>query len=143
MTTKVHAVTNGLGNSLRFLLSSGNRNDVCMAQALLESFALKGKLFWSTRGMTAISLSTGWKNGAGSWSFPAASTQSLPEIQTGTHTRSAILWKIYSSNSKTIAVLLPDMRRRPSIFMLLSALLVSLFGYFDGFKTGSRNMPGI
>ena len=32
LTTKVHAVTDGLGNPLRFLLSSQNRNDICMAQ---------------------------------------------------------------------------------------------------------------
>ncbi|MFQ7107805.1 MAG: hypothetical protein ACLS9Y_12465 [Ruthenibacterium lactatiformans] len=43
MTTKVHAVTDGLGNPLRFLLSSGNRNDICVAQALLEPFDLNGK----------------------------------------------------------------------------------------------------
>ena len=30
--------------SIAYLLSSGNRNDICMAQALLESFDLNGKL---------------------------------------------------------------------------------------------------
>ena len=44
MTTKVHVVTDGLGNLLRFLLSIGNRNDICMAQALLKPFDLKSKL---------------------------------------------------------------------------------------------------
>ena len=34
LTTKVHAVTDELGNPLRFLLSGGKRNDICMAQAL-------------------------------------------------------------------------------------------------------------
>ena len=42
LTTKVHAVTDGLGNSLRFLLSGGNLHDICMAQELLESFDLSG-----------------------------------------------------------------------------------------------------
>lgn len=88
--------------------------------------------------MTATSLSAGWKNEAGSWSFPAASTQGIPDLQTGIHTRSAILWRICSSSSKITAVLPPDMRRRPSIFMLLSALPVPLFGYSDSFKTDSR-----
>ena len=50
MTTKVHAVTDGLGNPLRFLLSSGNRNDICMAQALLEAFDLNGKLILADKG---------------------------------------------------------------------------------------------
>ncbi|MFR1358393.1 MAG: transposase [Ruthenibacterium lactatiformans] len=50
MTTKVHAVTDGLGNPLRFLLSSGNRNDICMAQTLLEPFDLRGKLIPADKG---------------------------------------------------------------------------------------------
>ena len=29
LTTKVHVVTDGLGNPLRFLLSGGNRDDIC------------------------------------------------------------------------------------------------------------------
>ena len=41
---KAHTVTDGLGHSLRFLLSHGNRNDICMVQALLEYFDLNGKL---------------------------------------------------------------------------------------------------
>lgn len=50
MTTKVHAVPDGLGNPLRFLLPSGTRNDICMAQALLESFDLNGKLILADKG---------------------------------------------------------------------------------------------
>ena len=50
MTTNVHAVTDGLGNPSCFLLSSGNRDDICMAQALLESFTLNGKLIWADKG---------------------------------------------------------------------------------------------
>ena len=50
MTTKVHAVTDGLGNPLRFLLSTGNRHDICMAQELLESFDLNGKIILADKG---------------------------------------------------------------------------------------------
>ena len=50
MTTKVHAGTDVLGNPLHFLLSSGNRNDICVAQALLESFDLNGKLILADKG---------------------------------------------------------------------------------------------
>ena len=35
---------------MRFLLSSGNRNDICMAQTLLEPFELKGKLILADKG---------------------------------------------------------------------------------------------
>ena len=60
MTTKVHAVTDGLGNPLRFLLSCGNRNDISMAQALLEPFGLSGRLILADKGdMTEINSFTG------------------------------------------------------------------------------------
>jgi transposase len=50
LTTKVHAVTDGLGNPLHFVLSSGNRNDIGMAQTLLEPFDLRGKLILADKG---------------------------------------------------------------------------------------------
>ena len=66
-----------------------------------------------------------------------------PGKQTGTRTKSVIWWKTFSSSWKTTAVLPPDlppdMRRKHSIFTLLSVLPVSLFGYFDGFKTDYRH----
>ena len=50
LTTKVHVVTDGLGNPLRFLLSGGNRNDICLAREILEPFALTGKLILADKG---------------------------------------------------------------------------------------------
>lgn len=50
LTTKVHEVTDELGNPLRFLLSSGNCNDICMVQALLEPFDLMEKLILADKG---------------------------------------------------------------------------------------------
>lgn len=43
-------MTDGLGNPLRFVLSSGNRNDICLAQTLLEPFDLRGKLILADKG---------------------------------------------------------------------------------------------
>lgn len=43
-------VTDGLGNPLRFLLTGGNRNDVCVAKELLESIDLTGKMFLEDKG---------------------------------------------------------------------------------------------
>jgi len=43
LTTKVHAVVDGLGNPLHFLLSPGMRNDIVYAQTLLAPFDLRGK----------------------------------------------------------------------------------------------------
>ena len=50
LSIKVHAVTDGPRNPLHFLLSGGNRNDICMAQELLEPFDLTGKLILADRG---------------------------------------------------------------------------------------------
>jgi len=43
-------VTDGLGNPLKFILSSGNRNDICLAQDLLETFDLQNKLIIADKG---------------------------------------------------------------------------------------------
>ena len=43
LSTKVHAIVDGLGNPLHFLLSPGTRNDIVYAQLLLEPFDLDGK----------------------------------------------------------------------------------------------------
>jgi hypothetical protein len=43
-------VVDGIGNPLNFILSSGNRNDICLAQELLESFDLQGKLIIAHKG---------------------------------------------------------------------------------------------
>ena len=43
-------LTDGLGNPLHFLLSSGNRNDICLAREILEPFELTGKLVLADKG---------------------------------------------------------------------------------------------
>lgn len=43
-------MTDGLGNPLHFILSSGNRNDICLARELLEPFDLCGKLIIADKG---------------------------------------------------------------------------------------------
>ena len=43
LTTKVHAVVDGLGNPLYFKLSPGTRNDIVYAQEILDNFDLTGK----------------------------------------------------------------------------------------------------
>jgi len=43
LTTKVPAVTDGLGNPLSFLLSPGTRNDIVYAREILEPFDLTDK----------------------------------------------------------------------------------------------------
>lgn len=43
-------VTDGFRNPLHFLLSSGNCNDICIAQSLLEPFDLKDKMILADKG---------------------------------------------------------------------------------------------
>ena len=50
MTTKVHAVVDGLGNPLRLMLSPGNRNDICCARELLEPYDLQGRYVIADKG---------------------------------------------------------------------------------------------
>lgn len=64
MTTKVHAVTDGLGNPLRFMLSRGNCNDICMAKELLEGFDLRGKLILADKGYDSNKF-VKWAQGCG------------------------------------------------------------------------------
>jgi len=42
--------TDGLGNSSRFLLAGGNRNDICMAKKGLEPLNLPGKIVLADKG---------------------------------------------------------------------------------------------
>lgn len=50
MTTKVHAIVDGLGNPLRLMLSPGNRNDICYARELLEPYDLRGRYVIADKG---------------------------------------------------------------------------------------------
>lgn len=50
LSTKAHAVVDGLGNPLRVLLTLGNCNGICYAQKLLEPFGLRGKYIIADKG---------------------------------------------------------------------------------------------
>lgn len=50
MTTKIHAVVDGLGNPLHFMLTPGNVNDITVAGELLASFSLDGKMILTYKG---------------------------------------------------------------------------------------------
>ena len=135
-------VTDGLGNPLRFLLSRGNRSDIGMAQELLNPFDLSGKLVLADKGYDSDKLSDWIKGRGGITVIPSRRSARHPrkidwDVYKERHLN-AISLKIYFSNSKIIAVSLPGMKRRLSIFMPLFHLPVFWFGYFDGFKTLSR-----
>lgn len=94
--------------------------------------------FWQIRGTTATSWPIGSKAVVESPLYQAGVQPGIRERLIGMFIKNAISLKIYFSNSKIIAVSLPGMKRRLSIFMPLFHLPVFWFGYFDGFKTLSR-----
>src|SRR5699024_1684058 len=86
LTTKVHVVTDGLGNPLRFLLSRGNRSDIGMAQELLNPFDLSGKLVLADKGYDSDKLSD-WIKGRGGITV-------IPSRRSARHPRK-IDWDVY------------------------------------------------
>ena len=98
MTTKVHAVTDGLGNPLSFLLSRGNRNDICVAQALLEPFDLNGKLILADKGYDSDKFVRWLEERGGIVVIPSRIIAKHPR-KTDWHTyKSVIWWKTLSSS---------------------------------------------
>ena len=93
--------------------------------------------FWQIKVTTVTSCLTGSKAVVELPLYQAGVQPGIRERLIGMFIKNAISLKIYFSNSKIIAVSLPGMKRRLSIFMPLFHLPVFWFGYFDGFKTGS------
>ena len=131
---------------MRFLLSRGNRSDIGMAQELLSPLDLSGKLVLADKGYDSDKLSD-WIKGRGGITV-------IPSRRSARHPRK-IDWDIYKErhlienlflklkNHRRFSTryekkALPGMKRRLPIFMPLFLLPVFWFGYFDGFKTGSR-----
>ena len=86
MTTKVHVVTDGLGNPLRFLLSSGNTSDIRMAQHLLEPFDLSGKWILADKGYDSDKFAD--------WLKVHGGTAVIPSRRSAKHPRK-IDWDVY------------------------------------------------
>ena len=84
-------VTDGLGNPLRFLLSGGNRNDICLAREILEPFALTGKLILADKGYDSDKFVRWIKERGGIPAIPSPVTvQGIQGTRTGIHTKNVI-----------------------------------------------------
>lgn len=71
---------------MRFLLTSGNRNDICVAQALLEPFDLTGKLILADKGYDSDKFVR--------WVEQRGGTAVIPSRMTARHPRT-IDWHTY------------------------------------------------
>jgi transposase len=119
LTTKVHAVVDGLGNPLRFILFSGNRNDICLAQTLLEPFDLQGKLI-----LIVV--------------IPSRAIAKHPrDIDRHIYNESHLIENLFLKfkNHRRFAT---RYEKALPLFLPLLTLLLLLFGYFDGLHTHSR-----
>ena len=109
-----------------------------MAQALLEPFDLRGRLILADKGYDSDKFVRWVEERGGIVVIPSRANTKHPR-QTDWHTYKErhLVENLFLKlkNNRRFATRL---RRRPSIFVLLSALPVPLFGYFDGFKTDSR-----
>lgn len=126
-----------IGNPLRFMLSSGNCNDICMAQTPLEPLALNGRHILADKGYDNEKFVGRLEKRDGIVVIPGRMSTKHP-LETDWHTYKErhLVEKLFLK-FKTTAVLPPDMKRRHFVFRLLSALPVSLLGYFDGFHPTS------
>ena len=79
-------VTDGLGNPLRFLLSSGNTSDIRMAQHLLEPFDLSGKWILADKGYDSDKFAH--------WLKVHGGTAVIPSRRSAKHPRK-IDWELY------------------------------------------------
>ena len=79
-------VTDGLGNLLRFLLSCRNQSDIGMAQELLSSLDLSGKLVLADKGYDSDKLSN--------WIKSCGGITVIPSRRSAKHPRK-IDWDVY------------------------------------------------
>lgn len=131
MTTKVHAVVDGLGNPLRLMLSPGNRNDICCARELLEPYDLQGRYVIADKGYDSDSFVEWLKKRGAIVVIPSRRTARRPRkidrhIYMERHLVENLFLKL-----KVIAVFLPDMKNEPILFSLSLFSLLFLFGLLE------------
>ena len=134
MTTKVHAAADGLGNPLRFLLSSGNRNDICMAQTLLEPFDLNGKLILADKGYDSDKFIHWLEEQGGIAVIPSRITEKDPrKTDWYTYKERHLVENLFLKlkNNRRFAT---RYEKKAFYFRAVVCLACTLSGYFDGFK---------
>lgn len=101
-STKVHTLTDALGNPLEFVLTGGQASDIGQAETLLALTPRQATRPLSATGaMTAMRSSRPSGTGAWRWLFLRAAIAPRPARVTGLFTRNAILLSAYSIKSKT------------------------------------------
>ena len=123
-------MTDGFGNPLRFVLSSGNRNDICLAQALLEPFDLHGKLIIADKGYDSDKLVRWIEERGGIVVIPSRVTAKSPRdtdwhIYKERHLVENLFMKL--KNRRRFATRYDKMAASFMAVVLVAAILVWLF----------------
>ena len=78
LNTKLHAIVDGLGNPVKFLLSAGNDNDCVHAIELLENVELRGSNVLADRAYGAQSIREYISEHGANYVIPPQSNVSTP-----------------------------------------------------------------
>ena len=119
-------MVDGLGNPLKFILSSGNRNDICLAQTLLEDFDLRDKLIIADKGYDSDKFISWIEERGGIVVIPSRITAKNPrEIDKHTYNERHLVENLFlkMKNNRRFAT---RYEKRACSFMALTLLAAAL-----------------
>ena len=108
LNTKLHAIVDGLGNPVEFLLSAGNDNDCVHAIELLENVELRGSNVLADRAYGAQSIREYISERGANYVIPPQSNVSNPWPVDWYLCKERHLIECFSRKSSGFAELLPD-----------------------------------
>ena len=125
MNTKLHAIVDGLGNPVEFMLSAGNDHDSLHAVELLEKVKISGSKVLADRAYGAKTIRAYISEQGASYVIPPQSNVSEP--WPGGYIKGVIWLSASSKNSNGFAGLPPGMTSWILLFSLLFTWHPSLF----------------
>ena len=139
--TKLHAVVDGLGNPVEFLLSAGNDHDSVHAVELLEKVRIRGSAVLADRAYGARAIREYISAHGASYVIPPQSNVSNPWPVDWHLYKERHLVECFSRKSSGFAESPPDMTSRMLPSWPLCILPPSLFCCFSTISTFFRTSP--
>jgi len=130
LTTKIHAIVDGLGNPVVFLLFPGNEHDFTHAVEVLKKLKLRATMFWATELMIHRKSGSILQAMGSVTPFHQEAMPPIPGRSIGSSTRNATWLNVSSRKSSDSVESLPD---TTNLMPLSSPLFISpllSFGYF-------------
>ena len=145
LNTKIHAIVDGLGNPVAFLLSPGNENDSTHAIELMSMTDISGSNLLADKAYGTQKFSHVSRNMMPLLWYRPKAMQKNRDQWIITYTKSATLLSASFRKSSGFVVLLQGMINLTALFLLLFIWRLSWFGYFDYlftfFKQGLAYFP--